>query len=175
MNLYKHVLAFDLSSYGAALAIINQFVDDENIKVFEVSPCGQAAILILVAKEINLLHIVKAETDSIFKSQILTSLLIENAHADLFPAYLSQNKSKLNKSLIILEGSSVAEGLFLADKLLVDKNILVDFRVIRTFPKNVIITFSAETKSSPIYLNGLDFKTTYIENIQPCLKSFYEI
>lgn len=179
MNQYNHLLAFDLSSYGVALAIINQFADDEAVKVFEVSPCGQSAILILLAKDANVLVILNAEIESTFKSQILASSLIENTHGDLLPTYLSQNKVVLHKSLIILEGSSVAMGLALAHKALEEKNTLVDFRVIRTFPKNVVITLTTEApEANNRWMSlddGFDFKKTYIENIQPLLKSYFEI
>jgi len=175
LNQYNHLLAFDLSSYGAAFAIINQFVDDEAVKVFEVSPCGPSAILILLSKDAISLQIVKSEVDVIYKSQILSSVLIENIHPELLPAYLSQNKTKLNNSLIILEGSFVAASLSLAQKALEEKNALVDFRVVRTFPKNVILTITAASVDQLVNSDAFDFKKTYIENIEPSLKSFYEI
>lgn len=175
MNQYKHLLALDLSSYGAALAIVNQFVDDAAVKVFEISPCGQSAVLILVSKENISLQIIKAETNSIFRSQVLSSALIENVHEELLPTYLSQNKARLSHSLIILESSSVATCFFMADKLLKAKYSLIDFRVVRTFPKNVILSVGTDNLSQPINFSGLDFKKTYIENIQPILKNFYEV
>ncbi len=175
MQQYNHLLVFDLSSYGAAFAMINQFVDDEAVKVFEVSPCGQAAILILLAKEIISLQIIKAEAAAIFSSQILATALIENIHADLLPTYLSQNKSPLNKAVAILEGSMIALGFSLAQKALLASNTLIDFRVIRTFPINVVITVSAESADSLVNSDGYDFKKTYIDKVQPSLKSFYEI
>lgn len=175
MNQYNHLLAFDLSSYGAAFAIINQFVDDETVKVFEVSPCGVSANLILLAKESISLQIIKSEAIAIFQSQILSAALIENIHHDLLPVYLSQNKSTLKKSLIIFEGSSVAQGLALAQKALTEKMSLIDFRVIRTFPKNVVISVTADSSTPALSTEEFDFKKTHIENIQPSLKSFYEI
>lgn len=175
MNQYNHLISFDLSSYGVALAIINQFVDDKTIKVFEVSPCGQSAILILLATDNISIQIIKSGAASLFKSQILSCAVIENIHADLLPAYLSQNKAALAGSLMLLENPSVSAALGLADQLLKEKHLLVDFRVIRTFPKNVILTFSTEKLSYLNKLNLPDFKKTSIENIQPSLKSFYEI
>lgn len=175
MNQYKHLLAADLSSYGSALAIINKYVDDENVKVFEVSPCGQAAILILVAKEILTLQLIKSETQALLKSQVLDCYVIENTHQDLLPAYLSQNKTKLDKVMAVLEGTSVSSGLFLANELLNENLQLVDFRVIRTFPKNVVITVTAARAMAMAHFKNLDFKYTYIEDIQPSLKAFYEI
>lgn len=175
MNLYKHLLAFDLSSYGAALAIINQFADDDAVKIFEISPCGTSAVLLLVAQEINVLTLVKTEAESIFKSQILSSAIIENIHSDLLPTYLSQNKTPLKKSLVILEGNFVALGLSLSDRALKENHSVVDFRIVRTGPKNVIITIGAEKLDDLVNLNLIGFKKTTIENIQPSLKSFYEI
>lgn len=171
---YKHLFAADLSSYGSALAIINKFVDDENVKVFEVSPCGQGGILLLVAKEILPLQILKSECEAMLKSQILNSCVIENCHEQLLKTYLSQNKTKLNKVMAVLEGSFVSSGLFLANELLNENLQLVDFRVIRTFPKNVVITVTAERAMAMAHFQNLDFKYTYIEDIQPSLKAFYE-
>lgn len=175
VNQYKHLIAYDLSSYGAAFAIINQFVDDEAVKVFEVSPCGQTAILILLSKEPISLQIIKSEVASIFGSQVLSCALIENIHEDLLPTYLSQNKSTLRKTLAILEGPSIANGFVLAQRALEKKNTLIDFRVIRTFPKNILLTISAESLGQLINPDGFDFKQTNFDSIQPSLKSFYEI
>lgn len=178
MNQYKHLIALDLSSYGMALSIINRFVDDDTIKVFEISPCGQSAILILVVKEINTLLVLKSEITSFFKSHILDVRVIADFHAELLPTYLSQTKAKISKSLLILEGSSVAIGLEIADKLLKENHILIDFRVVRTFPKNVILTISeasGKNLNQLLDINFLEFKKTFIDNVQPPLKSYYEI
>lgn len=175
MNQYKHLLVFDLSSYGSALAIINQFVDDDAVKVFEVSPSGQSAILLLVSKESVSLQIIKGEAASIFKSQVLSAAVIEDIHEELLTTYLSQNKTLLSKSIVILESSFVAEGLRLADQLLKAKHTLIDFRVVRTFPKNVILTVGSDNLNPSINIDCTNFKKTYIENIQPILKSFYEV
>jgi|GEM_PF-4881644 len=172
---YNQLLAFDLSSYGAAFAIINQYVDDEVVKVFEVSPSGPSAILILLCKEIISLQIIKSQVASIYSAQILSVALIENIHEELLLTYLSQNKTKLKKSLAIYEGSFVSMGLVLAQKALVAKNSLIDFRVIRTFPKNVVLTVSVDSLGQLVSSDAFNFKKTYIENIQPSLRSFYEI
>ena len=171
----QHLLALDLTSYGAALAVINKYVDDENVKVFEVSPCGQSAVLILLAKEPLALQVVKSESLAMLKSQILECQLIENFHADLLPAYLSQNKTPLQKVMAILEGSLVSSGLLLANQLLNEGLSLVDFRVVRTHPKNVILTFTAARAMTMAHFQNLDFKYTFIEDLQPSLKSFYEL
>lgn len=169
---YKHLLAFDLASYGAALAIINQFVDDSAVKVFEISPSGSSATLILLSSDAMSLQVIKAQGESVFKSQVLASALVENIHADLFPAYLSQNKTQLKNNLMVLEGNYVSLALAAANKLLNSGETLVDFRIIRTFPKNVMLTF---TNSKTQIFESKDFKKTLIDNIQPVLKSYYEI
>lgn len=175
MNKYKHVLAFDLSSYGAALSIINQFVDDQTTKVFEVSPSGQSAILILVSQDLIGLQVIKNEAVSFYRSEILEFSMIENIHEEVIPAYLSQNKPGVSKTLVIVEGPYVSTALAIADQLVENKNILLDFRVVRTGPKNVILTVGT---SDVTYFESIDlpgFKKTIIENIQPSLKSFFEI
>ena len=175
MNKFKHVLAFDLSSYGAALSIINQFVDDNSIKVFEVSPSGQTAVLILVSQDLIALQVVKNETVSFYRSEILESSMIENIHEDVIPAYLSQNKPGVCKSMVIVEGPFVSTALAIADQLVIDKNVLVDFRVVRTGPKNVILTVGSENVGYFDTAEFPGFKKTIIENIQPSLKAFFEI
>ncbi|MBY0553342.1 hypothetical protein K2P97_02355 [bacterium] len=171
-NQFKHLLAFDLASYGAALGIINQYVDDSLVKVFEISPCGSSATLILLSSDVVSLQIIKSQSESIFKSQILAISLVENVHEDLLLAYLSQNKTVLKNHLVVLEGSYVSSALEVANSLLKANETLVDFRIIRTFPKNVVLTFTNNKIQSFEYK---DFKKTIIENIQPVLKSYYEI
>lgn len=175
MNKYKHVLAFDLSSYGAALSIINQFVDDQSVKVFEVSPSGQTAILILVSQDLIGLQVIKSEAISYYRSEILEFSMIENIHEEVMPVYLSQNKPGVSKSLVILEGPFVSTALAIADQLVNEKNLLLDFRVVRTGPKNVILTVGAEDIGYFQTVNLHGFKKTIIENIQPSLKAFFEI
>ena len=174
MNQYKHLLAFDLASYGAALGMINQFADDTTIKVFEVSPCGSSAVLILLSNDKVSLQIVKSQSESLFKSQIMSVSLIENIHDDLLPVYLSQNKVDLKSNLLILEGNWVSSAFELANTILLAGEQLVDFRIIRTFPKNVILTFTS-TKNEIEEIDSKDFKKTFIENLQPVLKSYYEL
>jgi hypothetical protein len=149
-------------------------VDDEGVKVFEVSPSGQSAILILLAKDVTALQVIKGETIAMLKSQILGSCLIENFNSELLPVYLSQNKTKLQKVMAVLEGGLVSSGLFLANQLLSEGLSLVDFRVVRTHPKNVIITVTAPSATAMAHFQNLDFKYSYIEDIQPALKAFYE-
>ncbi len=174
MNQYKHLLAFDLASYGAALGMINQFADDTTIKVFEVSPCGTSAILILLSADTMSLQIVKSQCETLFKSQIMSASIVENIHEDLLPVYLSQNKVELKSNLLILEGNWVSSAFELANTILLTGEQLVDFRIIRTFPKNVILTMTS-TNNEIEKIDSKDFKKTFIENLQPVLKSYYEL
>lgn len=175
MNQFKNVLVFDLSSYGSALSIINQFVDDTVVKVFEVSPCGQSAILILSASESLALQIIKAESEAIFKAQILSLELIENIHEDLLPTYLSQNITKVQRAMLILENPFVSSAMQIANNYLQSGRQLTDFRVIRTYPKNVILFFTSEKVDNFSDTDLIGFNKTVIDNVQPALKSFFEI
>lgn len=175
MNTYNHLLAFDLSSYGAALSIVNQFVDDKTIKVFEVSPCGQTAILILISSDLVGLRVVQSEAVSFYRSEILESSFIENIHGDVVPTYLSQNKPGIGNTLVIFEGPFVSAALTIADRLVKQGNVLIDFRIIRTSPKNVILTVGTENLSYFKSFNYPGFKKIFIEKLQPSLKAFFEI
>lgn len=175
MKQYKHLLSFDLTSYGTAFGIVNQYVDDQNVKVFEISPSGQSAVLVLLAQDSFSLQIIKSEAGTFFKDNILAIQLIENFHDELLPTYLSQNKTKLKKAMAIFEGSFVSSGMKLADRALSRNISLVDFRVVRTFPKNVIITFTSDSLPELMGLEDESFKKTIIEATQPIVKSYYEI
>ena len=71
LNQFNHLLAFDLMSYGAAIAILNRYVDDEVIKCLEVSPSGSQATLIFVSKDEMALNVIQNEADALFKDAIL--------------------------------------------------------------------------------------------------------
>lgn len=175
MNRYKHLLTFDLSSYGVALAIANQFADDQAIRIFEISPVGTAAQLILIGEEITSLEFVRSEAQSLFRAQILASEVVANMHADLLPVYLSQKSSPLKKSVVIFEGESTAFGLKLAQQILNDGADLVDFRIVRTFPKNVIITATADQAEGLLRLSAAMFRKTCIQNPQRPVRELFEI
>jgi hypothetical protein len=172
---YRHLLSFDLTSYGAALSIVNRFVDGETVRDFELSPLGVEAQLILLASDAMALQLIKNESQSYLGSQVLESVLIENIHDDLLPVYLSQNKTALKKSLTVLEFSSVSKGFTAAQSLLLKGVSLVDFRVVRTAPKNVIITATAESTTACDFLMLTPMKKTVLTDLQPSLKSYYEI
>lgn len=175
MNQFKHILTFELSSFGAALSVINHFVDDKAVKVFEVSPCGSAAVLILLGQDVLSLQILKSEAQARFRSQILESSIVEYAHGELLPAYLSQNKTGLSTSMVFLEGASVAKGISLGDFILKAGHTIIDFRIVRTNPKNVILTVGTETLSYFENFDSQDFKKSYVDKVQPSLKAFFEV
>lgn len=175
MNKYRHLLSFDLSSYGVALAIINEFVDRENIMDFEVSPCGQQAQLILLGLDIISLQVIKAQAEALFKSQILNACLINEINEQLLPTYLSQNKTPAKKSTMIIELSYVSEGLACAHHLLQSGIDILDFRVVRTSPKNVFIIATAENENSLTAFQHAAGKKTVIADTQPILRSYFEI
>ncbi len=175
MNKFNHVLAFDLTSYGAALSIINQFVDDGVVKVFEVSPCGQLGILILVAHDFVSLQIIKSEVLSSYGSQILEHSIFENVHSEVLLTYLSQNKPLLASTMVVFEGPFVSKALHMADQQAKAGNTLIDFRVIRTSPKNVILTVGTQAAESTTNIDYLNFKKTQIDKLQPSLRAFFEV
>lgn len=174
---FKNLLVLDLFSYGSALGIINQFVDDDQIKVFEISPIGSAAVLILWVRDFLTASILKKEIESQFKSSLHSVSLIENLHEELLPIYLSQKQGLLCKKMLIVESNNLADSFSAADSGLKESYGLVDFRVVRTYPKNVILIFSADHfKTSFIEsLQQKDFHLTQIDQLNPALKSYFEI
>ena len=175
MNSYKHLIAFYLTSYGAALVLLNQFVDGESVKDFEISPNGTAAQLILLGKEVTSLEVIKGQALSLLKSQILDVQTVNDIHQELLPSYLSQIKVELQNSLFILEGSSTPTALVLMQSLLSNGFKAVDFRIVRTGVKNVILTLTNDHDAGFLHMDSLGFKKTYIEKIEPSLKSLFQI
>lgn len=175
MNKYKHLISFDLSSYGTALSILNQFADGENVKDFEVSLCGTSAQLILLAQDTVSLQVIKGEAQALFKSQILDVQIVENIHVDLLPAYLSQNKPQIQNSMAVLEGIFVSTGLVLLQQALLAGFGVVEFRVVRTAPKNVILILTSNNEADFIKINSMNFKLNQISKVEKILKSYFEI
>ncbi len=174
MNQYNHLLSFDLSSYGAGLSLVNQFVDNDGCKDFELSPCGNTAQLILLMRDTMVLKVVQESAISLLKSQILDMQLIENLQPQLLPCYLSQNKVALHKKLYVFEGPFVSSGLVLMQDLLNQGAQAVDFRIVRTSPKNVIVTVTSDSALDSKSADQLKFKMTLIDSIQNSLKDFYQ-
>ena len=78
MPKYKNLLVLDLTSYGAAFAVLNRFVDDEQVKVFEISPIGQKAVLMLLLQDEITATILQKEIKIFFSNEIISSGLIIN-------------------------------------------------------------------------------------------------
>lgn len=173
---YKHLLALDLSSYGSALAIINQFCDDDQIKVFEISPVGYAGLLILLIKEETAADILKNEVISFFKSNLLSVELLKNFDSRILEIYLSQNKSEVSTSLLIQEFSFVSQAFKAAHALLVKDIQLIDFRVIRTYPLNAILISTAIEGTHLIqHKDQLGLRSSMlIDHVEPVLKQFFQ-
>jgi hypothetical protein len=171
------LLILDLSSYGSALAIINQFCDGKSVEVFEISPIGTAAILILEIKDRIASTLLKNEILSFFKSSILSSRLIEKYDLRILKVYLSQNNDSISNHLLIQEFSFVSEAFVAAQELL-SKNIsVIDFRVIRTFPMNIILTSSDDSMAKLVESKNLGSPrvATLIEKVEPTLKEYYQV
>jgi len=174
LNQFNHLIAFDLSSYGAALALVNQFVDNDGCRDFELSPCGTSAQLILLVRDALALKVMREQASSILKSQILDIQTVENINSQLLPCYLSQSKTALQQKLYVFEGTFVASGLALMQELLGQGAKPMDFRVVRTAPKNVILTVTSEASLDIAAATRLQFKSTVIDSIQPALKEFFQ-
>lgn len=176
MSNLEQLLILDLSSYGVALSIINQFCDDKDVRVFEVSPIGTVALLVLLVKEKTLAAILKNEIFSFYKNSVLSMRLIENFDPQILMVYLSQNKAEVLKNILVQEFSFVSEA-FAAAQLLLEKKIsLIDFRVVRTYPLNaILISTSAEIESLIQIKSQVSGKTqTLIEKTEPTLKAYFQ-
>ena len=174
---YNNLVIIDLSSYGSALAIINQFADDKDVKVFEVSPLGQAALLVLMTHEQMAATLLKEQIISHWAAAVIQISVITNAHENLLKTYLSQNQSLPQKNILVLESNSVAVSLVAANQLLKENMNVLDLRVVRTYPANCILCVTAE-KSEPLFIfssKNKHLRSTLIENVEPTLKSYFEI
>lgn len=177
MNSYPHLLILDLSSYGAAFSIVNHFSDDDQIKVFEISPLGNRAILILSVKDHLVLDIIEKEILAFHKSNILFFSKIKNIKEEVLLCYLSQNKPSISKHMLIQEFSNVSDAFTQAQKH-ADKQIqLVDFRVVRTQIPNIILTSTiAEIEQIETVSCHLEnAKNTLIPNVSSVTKKYFEI
>lgn len=171
------LLVLDLASYGAALAIINQFCDGKSVVVLEVSPVGTAGLLILEIKDQIASNLLKNEIYSFFKGSILSSRMIEKSDLKLLKVYLSQNQDQVESNLLIQEFSFVSDAFFAANHLLAEGITLVDFRVIRTFPMNVILT-STSSNFEKLSLNkniGSPRVVTLVDKVESTLKEYFQV
>lgn len=168
---------FDLTKVGTAYQIINSFVDDKTIHVFEISPVGQQAVLILNSKDAISLNFAYQQSLSLFRADILDSAFIGPLSEVVISAYLSQAQPAIQKNILVVEVGSFSKA-FLVAKRLAEKSIqIIDFRAVRTCPPNLIITASNEsTEILSQFTNEFPLaKITLIESIQKPLQSFFTV
>lgn len=177
MTEFKNLIVFDLTKLGAAYQIINSFVDNETVHVFEVSPVGTSAILILASNDLIALKFIEKECLAFFKADILNASFIENVSEKLIESYLSQNTAVVKKHLVVIEEISFANAFKVAAQIIATGLDIVDFRVVRTGIPNLIMIFSSDAieKLNVLAANQQISKMTVIENIQTPLKSYFEI
>lgn len=177
MNSYRHLVVIDLSSYGSALALLNQFGDDVDVKVFEVSPMGSGALLVLLTKEAMAASVLKAEIIAHWAPSIVHIEVISDAHPDLLSTYLSQATAAVTTNILVLESAYVSQAMRAADLLLKKSISLIDFRIIRTFPSNSILIASHNQVSELVnFSNGNEkLKPTIISNVSENLRSYFEV
>lgn len=172
-----HFIFFDLTKIGIAYQIINSFVDEETIHAFEISPLGPQALIILSSKDKIALQFVYHQCLAIYLTEIAGSAYIENLSDHVMAAYLSQNQPKVEKNLLIIEAPFVSLAFNYAKKLC-DENIeIIDFRIIRTGPPNIILIASnqsMQTLNQFVQSNQIS-KSTLIEDVQKSLLSYFEV
>ncbi len=171
------LLVLDLTSYGSALSIINQFCDGKNVDVFEISPAGTAATLILEIKDRISSTLLKNEIFSFYKSSILSFKLVEGFELNLLKVYLSQNQALVLKHFLVQEFSFLSDGFAAANELLLQNINVIDFRVIRTFPLSAIVTSTSNSLEKLVSIKNIGSPrvATIIENVEPALQDFYQI
>ena len=176
LSSFNHLATFDLSKVGTAYQIINSFVDDQVIHVFEISPMGSRAVLILVSQDLISLQVVYNQVLSMHKADILISTCIEMISPKILETYLSQNRTQMAASLLIVETDSFSMAFDFGQKLALKNIELVDFRVVRTGPPNIIITATGSSEALNIFLTASScVKTTLIDQVQKPLKAYFEI
>ena len=173
----ENLLVFDLTKLGSAYQIINSFVDDESIHVFEISPIGSQAVLILMSKDLILLQLVHNQSLSLCKSEILVSAIIEAVDSKILDPYLSQQSAKLQTNILVLETNSISSAYDIAKQQIASELVIVDFRAIRTSPPNLIITATCDSlEKLNVFMNqDSNVKMTLIPKIENPLKSYFEI
>ena len=156
------------------MSIINQFVDHDAVRDFEISPCGSGAQLILLGRQAITLNVLCGQVESLYKSQIIDAAVVENIHPNLLETYLAQNKVSVDAHLIVFEGSSLSEGFSLTNKLLNKSLNVLEIRMIRGASKNVMITASDNNLNLLSEIMCGTFKKTVIENVQTPLRSYWQ-
>lgn len=175
LNNTDNLLVFDLTKLGAAYQIVNMFTDSEAIHVFEISPIGTQAVLILMSKDLILLQLIQNQCQSLYAADILSSSLVEKVQSHVLDPYLSQQKPHIESNLLFVETTFFSTAFKTAQNL-VDKGLFIlDFRAVRTSPPNLILTATSESveKLNQFMLDYPQEKMTLIPKVQKKLKSFF--
>lgn len=172
----KNFLVLDLSNLGSAYSIINRFVDNENIEVFEISPIGTAALLILNVNDSISSQLLYNNIKNEYKSDLMSMALITDIEPSVVKTYLSQSQAQIQKNLLILESSEVSRMFSVAQNAATKGTIgLVDFRVIRTNPCNAVLVITSDQISNLMTFKDFGVKTTLINDVQNSVKEYFEI
>lgn len=177
MSSFGSVAIFDFAKVGTAYLIINSFVDEVVIQVFEISPVGGRAVLILRSADKLALEFIYQQCLTLHGSDILECAFIDELDENIVACYLSQNHPTLKKNLFVVEERFVSKAFLIAKSLLEEGLVLIDFRVVRTDPPNIIITSSDDSidRLSLFMQSNKLLKSTIIENVQKPLQSFFQI
>ncbi len=172
-----HFLVFDLTKLGAAYQIINLFADEQTIHVFEISPVGTQALLILSCKDLVSAQLIYNQCLNLYRSDVLASVLIENVNDSILNAYLSQQKPSLSINILVIETQYFSHAFEAAKKLVQADSAVVDFRAVRTSPANLIVigTNSSAENLNQFMLKNSFGKMTLVPDVQPVLKAYFEI
>ncbi len=177
MNSLGSIAVFDLAKIGTAYLIINSFVDEAVIQVFEVSPIGGRAVLILRSADSMALEFAYRQCLTLHKADILNHSFIPQLDENIMSCYLSQNHPTLKKHLFVAEEHFLSTAFNIATSLTEEAFTLIDFRVVRTDPPNIIITSSddsIERLNLFMQKNNL-LKATLIANVQKPLQAYFQI
>ncbi len=168
---------FDLAKVGTAYQIINSFVDNVTVRVFEISPIGTNAVLILNSKDQIALQFIFKQCQSLYRADILYSTLLKEVNSLVIEAYLSQNKPQVKKHILMAEVQNFSEAFLLAQKMSSAGLSFLDFRAVRTSPPNLIISSTTDDLAGvQVFLTSHDgAKITLIENVQNSLSQYFEI
>lgn len=172
----SHFAIFDLSKVGTAYQIINSFVDEVTIHVFEICPLGSQAVLMLSSNDLIALQFIYNQCLTMHKADILNSAIIADLNSEIIETYLSQNKPQVAESILIVESEAFSAAFKFAKELAVAKVSLIDFRAVRTSPPHLIITATGKTEVLAGFVNSNSMvKTTLIDQVQKPLKGYFEI
>ena len=139
---FNHLSCFEFSKYGCCFKVINQLESYPEITVFEVSPTPSGGVLILVSSNSATLEILYQQQLDHLKSTIIYSCLIKNVYPQILTAYASQNESIDFNNLCFYESNSICEAFLMAQRILLSKASIIDFRVIRSVHNRSILIFT---------------------------------